>query len=84
MTFGNPRPRNMDPNLRPASQLDLAAIFLGSASDKSIPISEDKVTAVNRILGLVEMDAEDRTVLAGKAETVREAILVGHGPTEDH
>jgi len=83
MTFGNTRLRNMDPNLRPASQLDLAAIFLGSASDKSIPISEDTVTAVNRILGLVEMDAEDRAVLAGKAETVRQAILVGHGPTED-
>jgi len=84
MTFGNTQLRNMDPNLSPASQLDLAAIFLGSASDKTIPISEDTVIAVNRILGLVEMDAEDRAVLAGKAETVRQAILVGHGPTDDH
>jgi len=84
MTFGNTQLRNMDPSLRPASQLDLAAIFLGSASDKTIPISEDTVTAVNRILGLVEMDAEDRAVLAGKAETVRQAILVGHGPIDDH
>ena len=84
MTFGNTQLRNMDPNLNPASQLDLAAIFLGSASDKTIPISEDTVIAVNRILGLVEMDAEDRAVLAGKAETVRQAILVGHGPTDDH
>ncbi len=84
MTFGDTQLRNMDPNLTPASQLDLAAIFLGSASDKTIPISEDTVTAVNRILGLVEMDAEDRAVLAGKAETVRQAILAGHGPAEDH
>jgi hypothetical protein len=42
------------------------------------------VTAVNRILGLVEMDPDERAVLASKAETVRQAILTGHGPVEDH
>ena len=84
MTFGDTRLREIDSNVAPASQLDLAAIFLGSASDKTIPISEDTVIALNRILGLVEMSAEDRTTLATKAETVREAILAGHGPTEDH
>jgi hypothetical protein len=67
-----------------ASQLDLAAIFLGSASDKTIPISEDTVIALNRILGLVELGSEDLSTLANKAETVRESILIGHGPTEDH
>ena len=84
MTFGDTRLRSMDPSLIPASQLDVAAIFLGSASDKTIPISEETVIALNRILGLVEMNPEDRAVLASKAETVRQAILTGHGPTEDH
>ena len=56
MTFGDTQLREIDPNLLPASQLDLAAIFLGSASDKTIPISEDTVTALNRILGLVELE----------------------------
>jgi hypothetical protein len=84
MTFGNSQLGTIDPNVSPASQLDLAAIFLGSASDKTIPISEDTVTALNRILGLVEMNPDDRSTLATKAETVREAILVGHGPAEAH
>ncbi len=84
MTFGDTQLRRIDPDLVPASQLDLAAIFLGSASDKTVPVNEDTVTAVNRILGLVEMDAEDKALLAGKAETVRQAILTGHGPAEDH
>ena len=84
MTFGNTRLEEIDPNMAPASQLDLAAIFLGSASDKTIPISEDTVTALNRILGLVELSPEERSTLATKAETVRAAILVGHGPVEEH
>ena len=84
MTFGNTQLRNLDPSLVPASQLDLAAIFLASASDKTVPISEDTVTAVNRILGLVEMEPGERAVLASKAETVRQAILVGHGPVDEH
>ena len=84
MTFGDTQLRDVDPNLVPASQLDLAAIFLGSASDKTVPISADTVTAVNRILGLVEMDPDEKALLAGKAEAVRQAILVGHGPVEEH
>ena len=67
-----------------ASKLDLAAIFLGSASDKTIPISEDTVIALNLILGLVELGPEDLNTLATKAETVREAILIGHGPVDTH
>lgn len=80
MTFG----ATQMPGVTPASQLDLAAIFLGSASDKTIPISEDTVTAVNRILGLVELKPADRATLASKAETVRAAILTGHGPVTEH
>jgi hypothetical protein len=67
------------PGVAPASTVDLAAIFLGSASDKNIPVSEDTVIAINRILGLVEMSEQDIATLAGKAETVRASILVGHG-----
>ena len=63
----------------PASQLDLAAIFLGSASDKTIAISNDTVSAVNTILGLPELTPDQVSTLATKAEAVRAAILEGHG-----
>jgi len=75
MTFG----KTQLPGVTPKSQLDLAAIFLGSASDKSIPVSENTVIAINIILGLVPMKSEDMKVLASKAETIRAAIQVGHG-----
>ncbi|KPK09786.1 MAG: hypothetical protein AMJ68_11215 [Acidithiobacillales bacterium SG8_45] len=64
--------------MAPATTYDLAAIFLGSASDKNIPITDDTIIAINRILGLVEMEAGDISVLAAKAETLRTAILTGH------
>ena len=67
------------PNVAPTSTYDLAAIFLGSASDKNIPVSKDTVIAINRILGLVELSPNDTAILATKAETVRSAILIGHG-----
>lgn len=79
MTFGQSQLPGVD-----NTQLDLAAIFLGSASDKNIPVTEDTVIAINRILGLVELDDQDRATLAGKAETVRAAILIGHGETDTH
>ena len=84
MTFGDTRLREIDQDLASPGQLDLAAIFLGSASDKTIPISEDTVIALNRILGLVELGAEERSILTSKADTVRQAILTGHGPVDSH
>ena len=84
MIFGDTRLKGIDANVTPVSQFDLAAIFLGSASDKTIPISGDTVTALNRILGIVELSSDDRNILASKAESVRQAILIGHGPTDDH
>jgi len=84
IVFGKTELNDIDPNLIPASQFDLAAIFLGSASDKTIPISENTVIALNRILGLVELSPEERNILATKAETVRQSILIGHGPTDEH
>lgn len=68
--------------INPRSQIDLAAIFLGSASDKNIPVTEDTVIAVNRILGLIELAPDDRASLVSKADQVRSAILTGHGDTE--
>lgn len=67
------------PGVTPASLLDMAAIFLGTASDKAIPVSNDTVTAVNTILGLAPLSAADTQTLAAKAETVRSGIATGHG-----
>ena len=64
--------------VQPASVADLAAILLGSASDKTIPVSEDTVTAINTILGL-EMTPAEVSSVADKAEDVRSAIATGHG-----
>lgn len=61
-----------------ASPGTLAAIFLGTASDKTIPISVDTVKAVTTILGTPVSDGTAAT-LAAQAEAVRIAILAGHG-----
>lgn len=66
------------PGVTPSSVLDLAAIFLGSASDKTLPVSDDTVKAINIILGITMTPADEAT-LADKAEDVREAISTGHG-----
>ena len=62
----------------PASKVDLAAIFLGTASDKTIPVTRNTVVAVTKILGLSVTEAEADSI-AAKAETVRAGILTGHG-----
>ncbi len=77
-------PQPLLPGLQPASQLDLAAIYLGSAADKAIPITEESVIAINRILGLVPLDAGDQAALALKADTVRIGLATGHGPDSGH
>ena len=62
----------------PASREDLAAIFLGAASDKTMPVTDDTVVALNAILGLPAMtEAQVDQVQAG-AEAVREAIYTVH------
>ncbi len=65
-------------NVLPSAKVDLMGIFLGSASDKTIPISTDTVIAMNTILGLNLTPAEIASV-AVAAEEVRVAILSGHG-----
>ncbi|MBU6498985.1 MAG: hypothetical protein KGJ41_05565 [Rhodospirillales bacterium] len=64
--------------VKPASTIDLEAIFLGSASDKTIAISVDTVIAMNTILGLPAITTDQAAELAAKAEAVRLAILIGH------
>ncbi|MCC7428892.1 MAG: hypothetical protein IT557_18520 [Alphaproteobacteria bacterium] len=63
----------------PATQLDLAAIFLGSASDKNLTISSGTVVAINTILGLPTLTTQQIADFAAQAEAVRLAILAGHG-----
>lgn len=62
----------------PASTLDLAGIFLGVASDKTIEITTDTVIALNVIMDL-GLDATEVETLAEKAEAVREGVAEGHG-----
>ncbi len=66
-------------SVTPKTTIDLAAIFLGSASDKTIPVTRDTVIAVDTILGLPQMTDAQIDLLAAKAEIVRQAILEGHG-----
>ena len=56
----------------------LLAAFLGTASDKTVPVSTKTAIAVSTILGfpLSESEAE---AIAEKAERIRAAILAGHG-----
>jgi hypothetical protein len=57
----------------------LAAMLLGAASDKTLPISVDTVIAVSTILGTPITDEAELAELALLAETIRIAILAGHG-----
>lgn len=56
----------------------LAAVLLGAASDKTVPISTDTVIAVTTILG-TPVTGDAAAELADRAESVRIAILAGHG-----
>lgn len=56
----------------------LAAVFLGSASDKTVEITKDTADATVTILGYDLSDAQAEA-LAIDAEAIRTAILEGHG-----
>ena len=56
----------------------LLAVFLGAASDKTVPISTDTVIAVTTILG-TPVTGDAAAALAADAEALRVAILAGHG-----
>jgi len=63
------------PALSPA---DLAAVFLGSASDKTIKVTPETVQAINVILGVSLPAGVTNADVAGKADAVREAIWTEH------
>lgn len=56
----------------------LMAAFLGTASDKTIPISVNTVIAITTILG-TPVSGAAASKLAKEAEAIRIAILAGHG-----
>ena len=59
--------------------LTLAAIFLGGAADKTVPITADTVTAMDTILNLSLPEGITAEQLATAADSVRAAILEEHG-----
>jgi hypothetical protein len=66
------------PQVDPRNLTELSAIFLGVASDKTIPISEEAVRALAIIIGVQMSDATIASI-ADKAEDVRLGVLAGHG-----
>lgn len=56
----------------------LMAAFLGTASDKTIPISVNTVIAITTILG-TPVSGDAAIKLAKEADAIRAAILAGHG-----
>jgi hypothetical protein len=56
----------------------VAAMLLGAASDKTVPISTDTAIAITAILG-TPISLEAAEDLAERAESIRIAILAGHG-----
>jgi hypothetical protein len=68
------------PGVSDADDAKLLAVFLGVASDKALPISEDTVIAIVAILSDGEPTiAIDTAAIAAAAEAVRIAVLAGHG-----
>ena len=56
----------------------LLAVFLGTASDKSMPVTTDTALAISAILGR-PLSQSEAAALAEQAERIRQAILEGHG-----
>lgn len=56
----------------------LMALFIGVASDKTVPVSTNTVIALTTILG-APMAEDEAAALAAAAELVRAAVLAGHG-----
>ncbi len=71
-------PTTMLTGVTPYSNSDLAAIAIGSASDKTVPITINTVVALNTILGL-NIPADQIPYIATQAELIRQAIVSGHG-----
>lgn len=66
------------PGVTPSNLIELSAIFIGSASDKTMPVSNLTVEALAKIVG-VQMPQSVIDSIADKAEDVRAAIALAHG-----
>ncbi|QYO77317.1 hypothetical protein [Devosia salina] len=67
------------PGVDPASNLELAAILIGTASDKTLPVSYDTVLALAVIVGAVNLSEADIQYIAAAAEAVRIDVATAHG-----
>jgi hypothetical protein len=67
------------PGVDPASNLELAAILIGTASDKTLPVSYDTVLALAVIVGADELSQADIQYIAIAAEAVRIDVATAHG-----
>lgn len=56
----------------------LTAVFVGSASDKTVPVSTATVDALNKIMTLTLPAGVTSAEVAEWAEAVRQAIVIGH------
>lgn len=57
----------------------LTAVFIGGASDKTVPISTATVEAINKIMSLTLPSSVSAADIAAWAEAVRLAIVEAHG-----
>jgi hypothetical protein len=57
----------------------LAAVFVGTASDKTVPVSTATVEAINKIMALTVPTGLTDADVAAAAEAVRQAIAEAHG-----
>ena len=57
----------------------LTAVFIGGASDKTVPISAATVEAINKIMSLTLPSSVSAADIAAWAEAVRLAIVEAHG-----
>jgi hypothetical protein len=67
------------PGVEPASNLELAAILIGTASDKTLPVSYDTVLALAVIVGADDLSQADIQYIATAAEAVRIDVAAAHG-----
>lgn len=65
---------SFDPTM---SDADFAALLLGSAADKTVPITADTVKAMSVLLGVTFPDSD--AVIAADADLVRSTINIAHG-----
>lgn len=56
----------------------LMAVFVGVATDKSMPVTADSVQALSIILDM-PLPPADAAAIAAEAEAIRQAVVLGHG-----